>query len=205
MKVTVVKLKTATLIALMTWSISSFAQVEMMMYVMRNGEVVFSSPVSGVDNVTFDEATPDTLLFVGKSDSSPADKIRLNDIQQLSFSDENLSVETSSGSEEYVYEDVVKLFFGNKNTIGINTPHLQNGFDVFVFVNSAGDLIVESSAIIKSLTLFSVEGTIISNSNVLSVFNVLNVFKNLPTGIYLLRVETEQGTIVKKVVKPSNK
>jgi len=29
--------------------------------------------------------------------------------------------------------------------------------------------------------------------------------QNAPAGVYLLRVETEQGTVVKKVVKPSNK
>ena len=58
MKAIVVKLKTAAaLIALTVWSISSFAQVTTM-YVMKDGEVVFESPVSGIDNVTFDAAAP---------------------------------------------------------------------------------------------------------------------------------------------------
>jgi len=90
MKVAVVKLKTVALIAFAVWSISNYAQTETMMYVMKNGEVVFSSPVSGVDNVTFDKATADSTLIVRKNDGSLADKILLNDIQQLSLSDENL-------------------------------------------------------------------------------------------------------------------
>ena len=59
MKLKVTKLKTAVvLMVIMGWGISSFAQSGIMtMYVMKNGEVVFQSPVSGIDNVTFDEAT----------------------------------------------------------------------------------------------------------------------------------------------------
>ena len=50
MKITVVKLKTVALIALAMWSVNSFAQ-ETVMYVMKNGEIVFSSPVSDIDSI----------------------------------------------------------------------------------------------------------------------------------------------------------
>ena len=205
MKVKVVKLKTVALIVLAMWNINSFAQVETMMYVMKNGEVVFSSPVSNVDQVTFDEASPDSALIVNKNDGSPADKILLNNIQQFAFSDENLSVKTSSGNEVYAYEDIVKLLFGNINSTGINNS-AQSGFDVFAYVTSAGDAVVKSSVPIKSLTLFGVDGKMISKQNCNGMVEIrATSLQGKPAGVYLLRVETEQNTVVKKIVKPQNK
>ena len=203
MKVTVVKLKTVALIALVAWSISSFAQGETVMYVMKNGEVVFSSPVSGVDNVTFDEATSDTTLIVQKNDGSSADKFLLNNIQQLSFSDENLSIETSNGSEEYVYEDIMKLLFDDNNTTEINNPPVLSSRDVRVYITQAGDVTVESPVAIKSMMLYSVDGKIISMHHCNGVeTQCIASLQNKPAGVYLLRVETAQDTVVKKVVKP---
>ena len=160
MKVTI-KFKTAVaLIAFMAWCISSFAQVNTM-YVMKNGKVVFQSPVSGVDNLTFDEAAPGEALVVQKNDGSPAGKTLLNDIQQLSFSDENISLETLSGSEAYLFDDIAKLLFDGVIT-GINNASVQGGFDLFVAVTPAGDVMVESPVAIKSLALFSADGKMIS-------------------------------------------
>ena len=205
MKVTGVKLKTAvTLIVFAVLSINSFAQVGTMMYVMKNGEVVFQSPVSGVDNVTFDEAAPDDALIVNKNDGSPADKILLNDIQQLALSDENLSIETSNGSEVYEFEDIMKLLFGDMNTAGINNTPAQGGFDVLVSVTPAGDVTVESPVAIKSLALFGVDGKMISKQQCNGI-ETQYIVPLHATGVYLLCVETEQGTVVKKVVKPLNK
>jgi len=206
MKVTAVKLKTATLITLMVWSITGFAQTETMMYVMKNGKVVFQSPVSGVDNVTFDEAAPDSTLIVRKNDGSPAGKILLNDIQQLSFSDENLSVETSTGNEMYLYEDIMKLFFGDMNNTGISNPTVQNVFDVLVFVTPAGDVTVESPVAIKSLALFGIDGKMISIQQCKGAEMQCTVsLRNSAAGVYLLRIETAQGAVVKKVVNPLNR
>jgi len=177
-----------------------------MMYVMKNGAVVFSSPVSGIDNVTFDEASPDSTLIVHKNDGSPIDKILLNDIQQLSFSDDNLSVETPNGIEIYAFDDIAKLFFGDTNTTKINNP-TQRGFDVLVYVTPAGDVTVKSSIPIKSLTLFSVDGKMISKkycSGTVETWHAASL-QGKPAGVYLLRVETEQDAVVKKIVKPQNK
>jgi len=192
MKLTVVKLKTAALILLVVWSISSLAQVKTTMYVMKNGAVVFQSPVSVVDNVTFDDAASDDALIVQKNNGSPAEKILLNDIQRLSFSDENLSIETSSSADVYAFSDIAKLLFGDINTNGINNPSAQ-----------------KSPVAIKSLTVFSVDGRMISvekcNAATVETSHAASLLQNAPAGIYLLRIETEQGTVVKKVVKPVNK
>ena len=202
MKPIVVKLKaTATLIALVVWSASSFAQAETIMYVMKNGEVVFQLPVSGVDNVTFDEAAFDSTLIVRKNDGSPFDKILLNDIQQLSFSDETLFIETLNGSEAYDFENIANLFFGDINTIGINNSLTQNNVEVLVSLTSTGDVIVESSVAIKSLSLFSTDGKMISRQQCNGVETQCIVSLHT-AGVYLLCVETEQGTVVKKVANP---
>jgi hypothetical protein len=159
MKATVVKSKkVAVLIAIVACSISSFAQVSTM-YVMKNGEVVFESPISGVDNVTFDEVTPNEALIVHKNNGSPADKILLNNIKQLSFLDGNLSAEISNGNETYVFSDIAKIFFDNITT-GINNLSIQSDFEVFVTPES--DVIVKSSVAIKLLTLFGIDGKMIS-------------------------------------------
>jgi len=202
MKIKVTNLKTATFIALTIWSMSSFAQVETTMFVMKNGEVVYSSPVSGVDQVTFDEASPDSALYVNKNDGSLADIILLNDIQQLSFSDDSLSVETSNGSKVYAYEDIMKLVFDDINPAGINNP-AQNGFEALVSVTPEGDVTVKSSVPIKSLTLFGVDGKMISkqNCNGRVETQCTASLQGKPAGVYLLRVETAQNTVVKKIVK----
>jgi len=203
------KLKIVVLITLAIWSITGFAQVKTMMYVMKNGEVVFQSPVSDIDNATFDGTASGDTLFVHKNDGSPVDKIQLNNIQQLSFSDENLIVETQSGNETYAFGDISKLLFKDISTTGINNPSVQGGVDVHVSVTPAGDVMVESSAAIRSLALFSVDGKMIAmekcNAAAVETLHATSLRVNTPAGIYLLRIETEQGTVVKKIVKPVNK
>jgi len=51
MKLTVAILKTAGLIALAVWNINSFAQVKTTMYVVKDGTVIFQSPISEVDSI----------------------------------------------------------------------------------------------------------------------------------------------------------
>jgi len=135
MKLTAVKLKTAVFIAFAAWSVCSFAQLKTVMYVMKNGTTVFKSPVSGIDNVTFDKAASGDALFLHKKDGSPVSKILLNDIQQFSFFGENLFTKTSNGSEAYLFSEIKKLLFGDITAGGINNPVTRNGIDVFVYAD----------------------------------------------------------------------
>ena len=205
MKAAVIKLKTVVLITLILWSINSFAQVdETIMYVMKNGEVVFQSSVSNVDNVTFDKALSDSALIVRKYDDNPVSKILLNDITQLTFSDKNMSVETLGDSKVYAFEDIMKLQFNDINFTGINNQLAQKGFDVQVSVSPTNDIIVESSNIIKSISVYGVDGRMIYKQQCNSTVETLRATSliNTGAGIFLLRVETEQGVAFKKVVKP---
>ncbi len=173
------------------------------MYVMKNGEVIFQSLVSGIDNVTFDEAASDDALIIHKNENSPAYKILLNNILQLSFSEENLSVKTSNDNKAYAFNDISKLFFGD-NAAEIKNLSLRSGFDVLLSFTPAGDVVVESSVGIKSLTLFSIDGKLISKQYENGVETQCTVpLQDKIAAVYLLRVETGQGAIVKKIVKPS--
>jgi len=206
MKLSIVKLKTAVFIVLAAWSISSFAQSNMMMYVMRNDTVAFQSPVSDIDNVTFDNAASGDSLVVQKNDGSSDNKIRLNNIHQLSFLNDSLSIETSSGSEIYRFDDIAKLLFENGSVTGIHNPSAQSGLDVLVSFTSAGDVTVKSPVSIKSLMVFSVDGKMISKRQYDGVkTQCLVSLQNSTAGVYLLCVETEKGIVVKKIVKPLNK
>jgi len=205
MKVTVVKLKTVALIAFAAWSISSFAQDKTVMYVMKDGEVVFQSRVLDIDTVTFDEVASDDnhALVIQNNDGSSTNEILLNDIQQLIFSGENLTVEKLNGSDAYAFKNTVMLRIIEKT--GINNPPTQS-VDVQVYVTPAGDVIVESPVAIKLLTLFGIDGKMISNQHCNGVeIQCIVSLQNDAAGIYLLRVETEQGSVVKKVVKLFNK
>jgi len=198
------KLKTAVLITLAMWSISSFAQdIKTVMCVMKGGAVVHQSDVTAIEDITFTGVAPGNALVIGKNDNSAADKILLKDIQKLSFTDVNLTVEMVSGSKAYPFEDIVKLFFKEEINTGIQNPPAQSAVDAIVSVSPAGDATVESPAAIRSLMLFSVDGKIISKQQYSGVKTPCTVsLQNSAAGVYLLRVETTQGAVVKKIVKP---
>jgi hypothetical protein len=162
-------------------------------------------PISGIENVFFDDATSNDTLYVHKKNTT-VDKIPLSDIL-LSFSGGILIVETLGGSKvTYAISDIAKIRFKDANSTGIHEPSAQNNPDVQVWVTPEGNVVVECSVAIKSLSLFSADGKMISQQRCEKVETQCIVsLQGNAAGIYLLRVDTEQGVVVKKVVKPLNK
>jgi len=195
--------KTITLVAFIGLGLCSYAQSGQTMYVVKNGTTV---PVSGIENVFFDGATSGDTLYIHKNNGFPVDKVSLDNIQKISFSGENLSVATLSGNKiVYAINDVAKLMFKDANATGIHNPSAQD-FDVLVRVTPAGDVVVECSVGIKSLTLFSADGKMISQQRCEGVETQCIVsLQSNAAGVYLIKIETEQGVVIKKVVKPLNK
>jgi hypothetical protein len=184
----------------------SFAQVESVMYAMKTDTIVFHSLVSDVDNITFDEVADGEALIVHTNDGSPVDTTLLSDIQQISFLDETMSIETLNGDKVFALENIAKFLFANVGTTGIGNPSAQRSLDVLVYIAFNGDVMVESPVAIKSLTLFSIDGKMISQQHYNGVeTQYVASLQNNAAGVYLLRAETEQGTVTKKVVKPLNK
>ena len=160
---------------------------------MKDGAVVFQSTVSAIDSVIFynpsnPAITPSTdALLVYKAGDTPFDKLLLSDIRKLSFSDVDLSIEKwNDESLVYAFNDIEKLSFDVTPT-SISYPD-QDKFGIVACFTTTGDLVVDSPSIVKSLTLFSIDGKIIAA-------------RNVPAGIYIVRVETSQGVFVKKLIK----
>lgn len=139
-------------------------------------------------------------MVINKTGSFPADKMLLSDIQKLSFIDEKFSVETVNGAKVYAFDDIAKLLFKDNSSVGIQNRQAKNDLDVFVYVNPAGDAIVKSFVAIKSATLFGIDGKMISKQ---SCFNTetqcTTSLQGKTAGVYLIRVETTQGVVVKKL------
>jgi len=180
---------------------SSFAQVDVK--VMKNGTVDFQSDISDIDSIVFYNPlapvkTPSTdALVVNRSDNSQAEQTLLDNIRKLVFSSSNLSLIPGSGSTKSYPILTSTLSFEEGYSNGINTT--AAGFDVNAYLTPQGEIIVLTDALIHSLTLLSMEGKTLdeSDSGTLSI-------SHLPAGIYLLRIETAQGTVVKKVINHSN-
>lgn len=204
------KNKSIRLVILLTaftvFGMSVFAQTTTMK-VMKNGVVVFQSEVSEIEKMVFQDpsgpvtAPSNDVLMIDKSNGLSTDKILLDNINQLTFSGGNLSVEPVNGSNSvYPFGNITKLTFADGMT-GISNPKTQSP-EIVAYINSDGNIEVKCTAEIKSLTLFSVDGKIVA-----TIVGAEVGAENFPplqcpsAGIYLLAVETTQGKVVKKIVK----
>jgi len=166
------------------------------MKVMKGGLVLFESEVTEIEKMYFQDpsGTSSDVLVVNKSNGSSAEKTLLDNIEQLTFSGGNLTVELVSGSYNYSFSDIAQLTF-DQMTTGINNLQAQ-GLEVIVYVNSEGSIEVKCAAEIKSLTLFTVDGKTIATVKTWRAASL----PRPPAGVYLLAVETTQGTVVKKLI-----
>ena len=187
------------LIAFMVMNV--FAQPTTMK-VMKNGVAIFQSDVSEIEKIVFQDPfgsptiSSDKALIVNKSDGSSADKTLLDNIMQLTLSDGSLLVEPVIGNNNvFPFGNIAKLTFGNMTT-SISNP-LAQSLEIIAYVNSEGNIEVECAVEIKSLTLFSIDGKTVSTVEMGHSMSL----QCLTAGIYLLAVETTQGTVVKKIVK----
>jgi len=138
----------------------------------------------------------DDHLWIHPTGGSSIKKVELDNIERITFADGKVSVKTFDGNIVYAFENVSKLTFGDGNT-GIDTPLSAAELDAIAYISPAGELIVKSSASINSLTLFAIDGKMVQKSNLSTMF-----VGSLPASIYILRIDTEEGTVVKKIIKP---
>ena len=191
------------LVVLLTGCLMSSLAQQVNVMVMKNGAVVFQSNVLDIDSVVFYNPlapvnTPTTdALVINKNDNSSAEKTLLDNIQKLTFQGIGFSIIPGSGSAKSYPLLTSALSFEESMTLGISTA--AAGFDVNAYLTPQGEIVVLTDVLIHSLTLLSMEGKTLgkSDSSTLSI-------SHLPAGVYLLRVETAQGTVVKKVINHSN-
>ena len=190
-------------------SATLFAQ-ERAIRIMKDGIDVFAYELSGSEKIVFQDpagtAMPasDAALIVKRTNGESAETL-LDEIKEITLSDGLLSVVPFSGTSAiYALSNVTLLFDYGKT--GINSPQTSEN-DINVWLNQSGDIVVECTAGIRSLALFSVEGRMIAYENYSNSDGgngISTSFGNrvtcLPAGLYFVRVETTQKPAVKKLI-----
>ncbi|MDR0232627.1 MAG: T9SS type A sorting domain-containing protein [Dysgonamonadaceae bacterium] len=144
----------------------------------------------------------DDALIVYINDLGPVNS-KLDNVQRITFSDDQLSIKLfDSNATNYSIDNITKITFGDVDFTGIsNLPKADNNLDVLIYSTSAGEIVVESSSSIQSLTLFSIDGKMLQavKPHATSLHETINV-SSFMSGVYLVQVKTQQGVIVKKVI-----
>jgi len=131
------------------------------------------------------------MLVINLSDK-PSEKIPFSEIQKITFDADNMVLKTASETKSYLLDNIASITFlddvGVKGVTGVT--------DVKVYVNGYGEIVVDSPHQITRLTVFDLTGREVA----ISSQNKMNV-NNLPSGLYILQVATEQGVVSKKFIK----
>jgi hypothetical protein len=122
--------------------------------------------------------------------------VAIKDVQRITFSGDNMLLKPVTGAEKSYHLDNI-TFITFLNGVGIHeNPEVAKNIEVNVYVNAAGEVVAESSHSIIGLTLFDVTGKLVS----MTTRSHINV-NSLNMGIYLLKIETTDGTVTKKFIK----
>jgi len=123
---------------------------------------------------------------------NPSEKIPFSEIQKITFDADNMLLKIAGSTNSYLLDNIASITFldelgvkGFTGVIGVN-----------VYVNSLGEIVVETPHQINQLTVFDITGKQVA----LSTQKKMNV-NYLNTGIYILKVVTEKGIVNKKFMK----
>jgi hypothetical protein len=146
----------------------------------------------------------DNMVINFDSDSNIT--IAIDNIQRIIFNGNNIVLKTVSGDEDnYLLDDIAFITFLDNLSIPDIPDNPDNpdaiekfmeNIDVNIYMDGYGIIIVESLYEIQMITVFDINGKIVTSTN----HNSINV-SSLSMGIYLLRIETTQGTVNKKFIK----
>ncbi|MGB5025944.1 MAG: T9SS type A sorting domain-containing protein, partial [Saprospiraceae bacterium] len=119
------------------------------------------------------------------------------DYFHIPFYISNILVLNSDGN--YVkLDDHIAYLDISKNT----NQHVLNPNDLVVYPNPATDYLnmhLNGSNELKSVTVFSLDGTMLKNIQLVDKKHQLLDLQELQNGLYLLKVETNLGPITKKI------
>jgi hypothetical protein len=77
---------------------------------------------------------------------------------------------------------------------------------VLVYPNPVYDeLQIVSEAMINSVTISGISGNCVKMLSNISEYNLLLSTKNLVPGMYMLKVETSKGIVIRKLIKSNNR
>ena len=143
------------------------------------------------------------LLSFSTTKGQDAMKIRLvgnnsvvtpfNSIKKITFNNDNLLLTTTNGTiSSYLLDNIASITFIK----GTGVEEFAETIDVNIFINSFGEITVETPHQILKLTVFDLTGREVA----IGMQNRLNV-NCLTTGIYILQITTAKGLVSKKFIK----
>jgi hypothetical protein len=119
--------------------------------------------------------------------------VAFSNIQKITFNNDNLLLKTTSGTENsYLLDNIAFITFLNETGI----KQFNETVDVNIFINSFGEIAVETPHQLYKLTVFDLAGREVA----ITTQSKLNV-NFLNTGIYILQVITDKGLVSKKFIK----
>ena len=114
-------------------------------------------------------------------------------IQRITFGNNDLLLKTKDGAvNSYLLNNIASITFLE----GTGIENFTETIDVTIFINASGEMVVESPYQINRLTVFDLAGRQVA----ISAQSNLNV-NSLNTGVYILQVATDKGTVSKKFIK----
>ena len=123
---------------------------------------------------------------------SPSVTIPFSNIQIITFDADNMLLKTNNGINSYMLENIASITFLD----GVGIEEVKEVIEVNIYINSYGEIVVESPHQINQLTVFDITGKQVA----LSTQSKMNV-NYLNTGIYILQVVTNKGIVSKKFIK----
>jgi len=141
--------------------------------------------------------TTDTLLVHLQNGTTQS--VPFEDIQNLSFTDGDLSVKIFGGNTIFhSLNNIEKITFCIDDIITDveETQYATSLPNIVIYYALSGEIVVESPIDIQSLTLFNLDGKVLHKTISTTIF-----VSSLPAGVYFLKIETMQGSIVKKIIK----
>ena len=121
--------------------------------------------------------------------------VAISDIQRITFNGNNMLLKPRNGSaNSYLLDNIASITFLNGST-GV-AKEIGKDIEVKFYLNSNNEIVVESPYSITELTVFDLTGKTVTTT----FSSPVNV-NSLSTGVYLLKIETSEGTVTKKFIK----
>jgi len=120
--------------------------------------------------------------------------VAINDIQRITFDGDNMLLKTVKGAENsYLLDNIASITFRGEQTA---IEDVAKNVELNVYQNASGEIVVESPFQINRLTVFDLNGRKLS----VSTQGRVNV-NSFPKGLYLLKIETSEKVITRKIIK----
>ena len=134
-------------------------------------------------------------LLVYPANGGMAQITQLDNVQCLKFANDTLLLTTTTGSEiSYALAETGKITIEDVEDVPTNIS-TKNAVEISVYPNPSTEDITISGNIL-SWTLLDLNGKTLKQASTLNV-----PAGDLPTGVYLLKINTAQGSVTKKIIK----